>query len=182
MKKLFAVILSFMSIMASAQTKIYLSASGATISATLADNSATAALVTMLSSGPVTVNMEEYGGFEMVGALPHSLPASDRQITTGPGDIMLYQGRNIVIFFGSNSWSYTPLGKVDDATADKIRDFFTSDNVSLTISLQPYSGMDEIAINESAESEIYDLNGRRVESPAASGIYVINGKKVKITR
>ena len=65
---------------------------------------------------PVTIQMSDYAGFEKVGDLGTDLPASDRQTTTQAGDIVLYQGNQIVIFYGSNSWSYTRLGRIDDLT------------------------------------------------------------------
>ena len=84
--------------------------------ATLEDNAAVDALVEMMEHGPVTIQMSDYGGFEKVGALGTSLPASNSQTTTQAGDIVLYQGDQIVLFYGSNSWSYTRLGRIDDLT------------------------------------------------------------------
>ncbi|MDE6006111.1 MAG: hypothetical protein K2G67_00960 [Muribaculaceae bacterium] len=66
--------------------------------------------------------MNDYGGFEKVGELPWSLPTSNSQISTVPGDVMLYLGNNIVILYGTNSWWYTRLGKIEGMTADEIRD------------------------------------------------------------
>ena len=68
----------------------------------------------LLGEGPLTVALADYGGFEKVGALGTSLPASDERITTSAGDIVLYLGNQIVCFYGSNTWSYTPLTHVDD--------------------------------------------------------------------
>ena len=61
---------------------------------------------------PLTVEMSMYGGFEQVGSLGTSLPRNDKQITTGYGDIVLYSGDQIVVFYGSNSWAYTRLGHI----------------------------------------------------------------------
>lgn len=88
----------------------------ATFSATLEENAATEAFVEMMKSAPVTIRMSDYSGFEKLGALETSLPTSDSQTTTRSGDIVLYNGNQIVIFYGSNSWSYTRLGKIDDLT------------------------------------------------------------------
>lgn len=88
----------------------------ATFSATLEENAATEAFVEMMKSAPVTIQMSDYSGFEKVGALGTSLPTSNSQTTTQSGDIVLYNGNQIVIFYGSNSWSYTRLGKIDDLT------------------------------------------------------------------
>ena len=87
-----------------------------TFTATLEDNAAVDALVEMMENGPVTVQMSDYAGFEKVGALGISLPTNNSQTTTQAGDIVLYQGNQIVLFYGSNSWSYTRLGKIDDLT------------------------------------------------------------------
>lgn len=78
----------------------------------LADTDAARELASKASQGDIAVNLRPYGGFEQVGELPWTLPRSDRQITTEAGDVMLYQGNQIAIFHGSNSWSYTPLGKI----------------------------------------------------------------------
>ena len=85
-----------------------------TFTATLEDNDAVRELVEMMQEGPVTINMNDYSGFEKVGPLGRSLTTSNRQTTTTAGDIVLYNGNNIVMFYGSNSWSYTRIGKIDD--------------------------------------------------------------------
>lgn len=121
--------------MVSTQTKVILTIGDRTANATLADNTACRELVALLKKGPVRVTMSDYGGFEKVGALPRSFNASDAQISTVPGDIMLYQGNRMVIFYGTNSWSYTRLGKIDKATAESVRKFLGTGNVTLTISL-----------------------------------------------
>lgn len=89
---------------------------GSTFAATLEENEAVDALVDMMEQGPVTIRMSDYSGFEKVGPLGTSLPASNQQTTTQAGDIVLYQGNQIVMFYGSNSWSYTRLGHIDDLT------------------------------------------------------------------
>ena len=70
----------------------------------------------MMREAPVVIEMRDYSGFEKVGSLGASLPTSNSQTTTQAGDIVLYNGNQIVIFYGSNSWSYTRLGKIDDLT------------------------------------------------------------------
>ncbi len=82
--------------------------------ATLADTEAAAAFAQRLQQGPLDIDLRDYSGFEKVGALGFDLPADDRQTTTQPGDIVLYSGDQIVLFYGSNSWSYTRLGALDD--------------------------------------------------------------------
>lgn len=85
-------------------------------SATLEKNEAVSALVEMMRESPVVIQMSDYSGFEKVGSLGTSLPTSNSQTTTQAGDIVLYNGNQIVIFYGSNSWNYTRLGYIDDLT------------------------------------------------------------------
>lgn len=87
-----------------------------TFTATLEDNDAVRALLEMMEKEPVIIRMSDYSGFEKVGALGKNLPANNSQTTTAAGDIVLYQGNQIVMFYGSNSWSYTRLGRIDDLT------------------------------------------------------------------
>ena len=87
-----------------------------TFTATLENNTAVNELVDMMKDGPVTIAMDDYSGFEKVGSLGRSLTRNDSQTTTHAGDIVLYNGNNIVMFYGNNSWSYTGIGKVDDLT------------------------------------------------------------------
>lgn len=82
--------------------------------ATLEDNPAVESFVKMMEAAPVVIQMSDYSGFEKVGSIGTSLPSSNSQTTTQSGDIVLYNGNQIVIFYGSNSWSYTRLGKIDD--------------------------------------------------------------------
>ena len=83
-----------------------------TLTATLADNSSAVAFYELLKKGPLTVDMHDYGSFEKVGSLGTTLPRNDTQITTTAGDIILYQGNQITIYYDTNSWNFTRLGKV----------------------------------------------------------------------
>ena len=87
-----------------------------TFTATLEQNQAVKELVEMMQEGPVTIEMSDYSGFEKVGPLGKGLTTDNHQTTTTEGDIVLYSGNQIVIFYGSNSWSYTRIGKIDDLT------------------------------------------------------------------
>ena len=96
------------------------------------DNASVEALRQLL---PLTVRMSMYGGFEQVGPIGQSLPRSDRQTETAPGDIVLYSGNQIVIFYGENAWSYTRLGHVD-LSPKEMADLLSRGNVTLKIALQ----------------------------------------------
>lgn len=82
--------------------------------ATLEDNSSAREFKELLAQGPVTIEMEDYGGFEKVGPLGTTLTRNDQQITTEPGDVILYQGNQITVYYGTNTWNFTRLAKIDD--------------------------------------------------------------------
>ena len=102
--------------------------------ATFEDNPSAEAFQELLSQGPVTVEMSDYGGFEKVGPLGTTLTRSDRQITTQPGDVILYQGNQITIYYGTNSWSFTRLARINDPT--DLREKLGDGTVSITFSLE----------------------------------------------
>ena len=102
----------------------------------LENNSATEELIKELKKENITVNASEYGGFEKVGDLGFSLPTSDENIGTNPGDIVLYQGDKISLFYGSHSWSYTKLGRIDDVDPDQLREILGSGDVTLEFGLK----------------------------------------------
>ena len=106
----------------------------AVFSATLEENEAVTAFVEMMREGSVVIQMSDYSGFEKVGPLGTSLPASNSQTTTHAGDIVLYNGDQIVIFYGSNSWSYTRLGHIDDLTGWE--EALGNGDVTVTFSLE----------------------------------------------
>lgn len=106
----------------------------AVFSATLEENEAVTAFVEMMREGLVVIQMSDYSGFEKVGPLGTSLPASNSQTTTHAGDIVLYSGNQIVIFYGSNSWSYTRLGHIDDLTGWE--EALGNGDVTVTFSLE----------------------------------------------
>ena len=103
-------------------------------SATLEENEAVSALVEMMRESPVVIRMSDYSGFEKVGPLGTGLPVNNSQTTTQAGDIVLYNGNQIVIFYGSNSWSYTRLGRIDDLTGWE--DALGSGDVTVIFSLE----------------------------------------------
>lgn len=116
------------------QNTFYVSVGGKIFSATFADNLGAQALKELLTVGDMTIQMSDYGGFEKVGSLGQSLPTENSQTTTQAGDIVLYQGNQIVIFYGSNSWSYTRLGEVDDLT--DWQETMGNGDIAVTFSLQ----------------------------------------------
>lgn len=118
------------------EVKLNITVNGQDLTATLADSTAAKELAQKLESGAVTVELAEYGGFEKVGALPWSLTRSDESTVTQAGDIMLYQGSQITIFYGSNSWSYTPLGHVDGLSQEELSEILGQGDVSAELSIK----------------------------------------------
>ena len=121
--------------------KIQITVNGKTLPVALENNAATKALVEALRAASITYTARDYGGFEKVGALGRSLPASDSQITTQAGDVILYSGNQLVLFYGSNSWTYTRIGKMEYGSMDALKSFLKAGegDIRVTLSLEPES-------------------------------------------
>lgn len=157
-----------------------LKVNNSTMKVKLSDNAATKALVERLKEGTITYNAYDYGGFEKVGALGFSLPSNDTYITTEPGDIMLYTSNQLCIFFDSNSWEYSPIGKIEGMTKQQLKDAFGTGEVSITLSLDNSTGVASISANQTKSNSIYALNGQKLAEVPAKGMYIEDGvKKVK---
>lgn len=117
--------------------KIQITIDGKTLPIVLEKNEATKALVGALREASITFTASDYGGFEKVGPLGRSLPADNSRITTDAGDVILYSGNQIVLFYGSNTWSYTRLGKIAFSTLDQLKSFLKAGegNINVTLSL-----------------------------------------------
>ena len=111
-----------------------LSVDGQKINVIWENNKATQALRNLLLEGEITVTASEYGGFEQVGSLPRSLPDEDRHLSASCGDIMLYNNKYIVLFYGSNNWSYTKLGHIDMSISE-IRRILDKSSITIRLSL-----------------------------------------------
>ena len=163
--------------------KMYITIGGQTQSVTLVDNAATRALLEKLRQATVTVTLNSSGGFEIWGALGFSLPTSNQQTTALPGDVILYNGSNICLFYGSNSWSYTRLGKIDGLSESQLRAFLKAgeSNIEVTLSVDVQTDIRNIKGEGNAQGEgnLYSLNGQRVKNPT-KGLYIRNGKKIAI--
>ena len=117
------------------ENMIYLKVNDKVFTASLENNSSADALLQLLSEGPITISMRDYGNMEKVGALNTSLPTNDEHITTEAGDIILYQGNALVIYYAPNTWNFTKLGKINDVTAEELMEALGDGNVSVTLSL-----------------------------------------------
>ena len=108
---------------------------GIDVSVEWEDNEAVKALKEAVKDAPLTVKTSAYGGFEQVGSLGMSLPHSDTRVTTSPGDIVLYSGNQMVVFYGSNTWAYTRLGRITDKTDTQLAGLLSGSGAEIVISL-----------------------------------------------
>lgn len=111
------------------------------LSATLTNNSATSSLISRLEKAPISIQMQPYGGFEVFGKFDFSLPTEDKSITTKCGDIMLVWGNTLSINYDRNSYSFTPIGFLDDVKNGKLdskglQNILGKGNVTTTLSLE----------------------------------------------
>ncbi|MBR4702591.1 MAG: hypothetical protein IKO91_01995 [Oscillospiraceae bacterium] len=107
-----------------------------TFYASLEDNSSAEALTEELSKAPLELDMRDYGGFEKVGDLPWELPTNDETITTTPGDVILYQGRQITLYYAENTWSFTRLGRIGNASGEELLEVLGAGDVTVTFSVE----------------------------------------------
>ena len=104
--------------------------------ATLAENSSVDALRELMADEPLTLNMSDYANMEKTADLGVTLPQNNEQMNTQAGDIILYQGRTLTIYYDTNSWSLTPIGKIDDVDAEELREALGTGDVTVTLSLE----------------------------------------------
>lgn len=158
--------------------KMFITIGGATKTATMVDNAATQELVTRLQQAPVTVTLNSSGGFEIWGALGFSLTTNNQQVNAQPGDIVLYNGSNICMFYGTNSWSYTRLGHIDGLSESELRTFLKAgeSNISVTLSLDNTTRISQIKADKTS-SKAYTLQGT-IAQAGYKGVVIQNGKKM----
>ena len=130
-----------------------------------------------LQEAPVTVTLND-NHFEIWGSLGFSLPTSNEQVNAQPGDMVLYSGQYICIFYGSNSYSYTRLGKIDGLTESELRMFLKAgeSNISVTLSVSDPTGISRVQA-DGISSKAYTLQGT-VAQTGHKGIVIQNGKKI----
>ena len=158
--------------------KLYITIGGVSKTATMVSNSSTEALVAQLQQGDITYEAHDYGDFEKVGPLGYTFPQNNTQITTVPGDLILYQGSNLCIYYDTNSWNFTRIGKLDNMTQSDIKTWVNAggDNVSVTLSVSEPTGISRVRANESKSKE-YTLTGTLAQT-GAKGIIIKDRKKI----
>lgn len=146
----------------------------------LVNNSSTEALIALLKEAPITYEAQDYSNFEKVGDIGHTLPQNNEQITTEPGDIILYQGNKICIYYDVNSWNFTRLGKIKNVGQAELKNILGSGNVTVTLSLGSATSVNTPKVTSSTPQRIFTIDGRQLEQAPAKGIYIENGvKKIK---
>ena len=104
------------------------------VDVTWEDNDSIKELNKLAESG-LSISMSMYGGFEQVGSIGQSISRNDVQMTTQSGDIVLYSGNQLVVFYGSNSWSYTKLGKIN-LSQKELEKLLGNGDVTITLVLE----------------------------------------------
>lgn len=158
--------------------KICITIGGQTQSVTLVNNTATQELVAALQDAPITVTLND-NNFEIWGSLGQSLTTKNEQMTAQPGDVVLYNGSNICIFYASNSWSYTRLGHIDGLSESELRTFLKAgqNNISVTLSLAKPTGINTVKSEKLKDNRCHTLQGTLAQA-GHKGIIIQNGKKI----
>lgn len=115
--------------------KLYIKIDNKILTVALENNSSVNALVEKLKQEDITIEMLDYANFEKVGSIGFSLPRNDKNITTMPGDIILYQGNQITIYYDTNTWNFTKLGKIENITQKELKEILGDGDVTVTFSL-----------------------------------------------
>lgn len=105
------------------------------LKAALADNSSAEALKNLLREGPLTIHMRDYAHMEKVGSIGRSLPTNDEPVHARPCDLILYLGNSFVIYYESNLWNFTRLGRIEDITPEELKKILGRGDVTVTLKL-----------------------------------------------
>ena len=119
-----------------APVKLKIHVNDTIFTATLEENSSAKAFAEFLAQGDMTLDMHDYGSFEKVADLPRSFPRNDKQIDTDAGDIILYQGNSITIYYDKNSWNFTRLARIDNVNKKRLQQILGKGNVKATFSVE----------------------------------------------
>ena len=156
---------------------IYITANGTTMRATLASNTSAQALFQRLEESDVTYTAQDYGNFEKVGDLGFSLPTNNEQITTKPGDLILYQGRKLCIYYDTNTWDFTRIGRIEGMAQQELKQALGTGGVTVTLSLKaaqagtPATRSTANATRRSGDT-LFTIGGRPLRQEPENGIYI----------
>ena len=171
--------LAFIAMTTMAQSTMNITINGTTKVCTLVSNSSTKALLEQLEKGDITYEAHDYGEFEKVGNTGYSFPQNDEDITTQPGDVILYLGSNLCLYYDENNWDFTRIGKIEGITQSEMKTFVNAGggNVHVTLSL-PKTAVNTVKANgQSKQNSLYAINGQRLSQKPEKGAYIENGIK-----
>ena len=115
--------------------KIKIEVNGKNWTANIVNNSSGKGFINLLKKGPLKINMSDYGNFEKVGDLPENIPTNDKNYKTKPGDIILYLGKHITIYYNTNTWNFTKLGEIENVTQAELKTVLGKGDCEVTFSL-----------------------------------------------
>lgn len=116
-------------------TNLTLSVDGTPLKVKWENNASVSALKELAAEGNLTIKAHQYGGFEQVGSLPQRIESNDVHMTAEPGDIMLYSSNSVVVYYGTNTWSYTKLGHIENLSEAELQELLSGETVTFTFSL-----------------------------------------------
>lgn len=159
-------------------TKINVKVNGYTLVATLVDNASTRVLIDMMKQGEVSIDTHMYGNFEQTGNLPQSITSNDSWISVGHGDIVLYRGIQVCFYYDENEYSFTRLGRIDNANELTLKSIYGEGNTTFVLSLPSTTGFRETAATsaEVIETAVYTTDGKLLANSVeglSSGMYVV---------
>ncbi len=115
--------------------QVKITVNGEEMTATMENNTSAQAFRKLIENKPKTVRMRDYGSMEKVGMLWKGLPSNNQNITTQPGDIILYMGSSLVVYYESNSWNFTKMGHINDVSKEKLQEILGNGRVTMTFEL-----------------------------------------------
>lgn len=133
-----------------------------------------------LKQAPITYEAHDYGDFEKVGPLGQSFPENNENITTEPGDIILYQGSNLCLYYDTNTWTFTRIGKIEGKTQAELKQILKAGQGNITVTLSLTNGttaVNSIRSEQPSDDAYYSLDGKRI-SKTGHGQYIHKGKKI----
>ena len=117
------------------EEKIKIDVNGKSWTANIVNNSSGKGFINLLKIGPLKINMSDYGHFEKVGDLPENIPTNDKNYKTKPGDIILYLGKHITIYYNTNTWNFTKLGEIENVTQAELKQVLGKGDCEVTFSI-----------------------------------------------
>ena len=118
------------------EEEIKIDVNGKSWAANIVNNSSGKGFINLLKKGPLKINMSDYGNFEKVGDLPENIPTNDKNYKTKPGDIILYLGKHITIYYNTNTWNFTKLGEIENVTQAELKQVLGKGDCEVTFSIK----------------------------------------------